>query len=111
MRATVAALSSILRVGIAGAQSATQTFVIRKDSDTVAVEHLTRTASTLTGDLQLFVEKTNVHYVLHLRADGTTETADVIDEAPNFFTGTIAFGAPSSSVRQSGAAGRLVRVS
>ena len=110
MRATVAALSGVLLVGIAAFQSGTQTFVIRTDPDTVAVEHLSRTANTLTGDLHLFEERTNVHYVLHLRTDGSTETAEVANEAPNFFTGMIVFGTPSVNIGQPGVAGRLVRV-
>jgi hypothetical protein len=110
MRATIAGLSGILLVGIAGFQSPTETFVIRTDADTVAVEHLTRTANTLTGDLHLSEERTNVHYVLHLRSDGSTEAAEVTNEAPNFFTGLIVFGNPSATVGRSGVAGRLVRV-
>jgi hypothetical protein len=110
MRANVAVLSGILLVGVSGLQSGTRTFVIRTDSDTVAVEQLTHTANTLTGDLHLFEEKTTVHYVLHLRADGSTETAEVTNEAPNFFTGRIVFGGPSVNGGQSGMAGRLVRV-
>ena len=110
MRATVAALSGVLLVGIAAFQSGTQTFVIRTDPDTVAVEHLSRTANTLTGDLHLFEERTNVHYVLHLRTDGSTETAEVANEAPNFFTGMIVFGTPSVNIGRPGVAGRLVRV-
>jgi|SRR5689334_19883856 hypothetical protein len=109
MRATVATLSAMFLVGAWGFQSEPQTFVVRTDADTVAVEHLTRTANTLTGDLHLFEEKTNVHYVLHLRPDGSTETAEVANERPNFFSGLIVFGAPVN-VGQSGAAQRLVRV-
>ncbi|MFL5614942.1 MAG: hypothetical protein ACJ796_14860 [Gemmatimonadaceae bacterium] len=110
MRAIIAAVSGILLMGLAESQSETQTFVIRTYTDTLAVEHLTRTANTLTGDLHLFVEQRDVHYVLHLRPDGSTESADVVDEAPNFFTGTILFGSPSGSLGQAGVAGRVVRV-
>jgi hypothetical protein len=109
MRSIVAALSGILLVGIAGSQSATETFVIRRGVDTVAVEEITRTPNTLTGDLHLFEERTNVHYVLHLRPDGSTETAEVANDAPNFFTGTVLFGSSFPSPGQAGVAGRVVR--
>lgn len=110
MRPIVTAVYGILLVGMSGSQSETQSFVIRALADTIAVEHLTRSASTLTGDLHLFSEQTDVHYVLHLRPDGLPETAEVVDERPNFFTGTIVFGTPSGGVGQTGMAGRLVRV-
>lgn len=110
MRATVPAFAGILLLG-ARFQSATQTFVIRTaDADTVAVEQITRTANTLTGDLKLLEEGATVHYVLHLRPDGSTEYTDVFNDAPNFYTGTIVFGSDSANVEQSGAGVRLVRV-
>jgi hypothetical protein len=110
MRAIITALSGILLVGASSFQSATETFVIRAEVDTVAVEQITRTPNTLTGDLHLVEEKTSVHYVMHLRSDGSTETAEVTDEAPNFFTGVILFGTPSVNVGLAGVAGRVVRV-
>jgi hypothetical protein len=109
MRATIAGFSGVLLVGIGAFQPGPQTFVIRSDIDTVAVEHLARTANTLTGDLHLSEEGTNVHYVLHLRSDGSAATAEVANEAPNFFTGMILFGDPSTNVGQAGVAGRVVR--
>jgi hypothetical protein len=64
----------------------------------------------LTGDLHLLEERNNVHYVLHLRTDGSTESAEVADESPNFFSGTIVFGAPPMTLGQSGARGRVATV-
>jgi hypothetical protein len=110
MRATLTAISGILLIGASRFQSATQTFVIRAEADTVAVEQLTRSADSLAGDLHLYEEKSRVHYVLHLRADGSTESAEVANEAPNFFTGTVLFGGPSGNMGQAGVAGRVVRV-
>jgi hypothetical protein len=63
-----------------------------------------------TGDLHLFEKRTNVHYVLHLRPDGSTETAEVANEAPNFFSGPSAFGGLPANVGRPGVTGRLVRV-
>jgi hypothetical protein len=110
MRATVAACSAILLSGVSGVQSETRTFVIRTDADTVAFEQITRTASTLTGDLTLRAEGTHIHYVLHLRPDGSTESAEVANESPGFFTGRIMFGAPSTTLEPSGAPERVVSV-
>lgn len=90
-------------IGMVGAlQSAPRTYVIRTATDTVAVERVARAGNTVTGDLQLFAERTNVHYVIHLRADGSAESADVVNEAPNFFTGTIAFGGSAATAVQQG---------
>ncbi|HKW48031.1 MAG TPA: hypothetical protein VJN70_11315 [Gemmatimonadaceae bacterium] len=110
MARVAAALSGILFCAVTGTQSETRNFVIRDEADSIAVEQTTRSANTLTGDLRLFQEGTNVHYVLHLRPDGSTESADVFNESPGFFTGTIVFGDPSASLGQSGAPGRVVRV-
>ena len=100
-RATIVGLSAMLLCGISGSQSETRTFVIRVNADTVAVEHVTRTATTLTGDLRLFEEPADVHYVLHLRPDGSTSSADVVNASPSFFSGTIVFGPPRVSLGDS----------
>src|SRR5689334_7610690 len=100
---------AILLGGASGSQSETRTFVIRTDADTVAAERVTVTANTLIGDLHLFEEGTDVHYTLHLRSDGSTGLAQVVDEKPNFFTGTILFGNPDENLGQAGVAGRVVR--
>ena len=99
----------ILLSGVSGFQSETRTFVIRVDADTLAVEHVTRSADSVTGDLRLPEDGTSLHYVLHLRPDGTTGLANVADESPGFFTGTILFGTPSGYLGQAGVAGRVVR--
>jgi hypothetical protein len=109
MRATIAGFSGALLIGLGALQPGTQTFVIRSEIDTVAVEHIARTANTLTGDLHLSEDATNVHYVLHLRSDGSAAAAEVADESPNFFTGMILFGDPSTNVGRAVVAGRVVR--
>jgi len=106
---SVAALGVLLS-GMTTRQAQTRTFVIRVDADTVATERITRSADTVTGDLHLFQEQTNVHYTLHLRPDGSTGSAEVFNEAPNFFTGTIVFGSTSQNLGQAGVAGRVARV-
>lgn len=93
-----------------GSQSESRTFVIRVDADTVAAERITSSADSVTGDLRLFSEQTNVHYILHLRPDGSTGSAQVFDEAPNFYTGTILFGSSSDNFGMPGVAGRVIRV-
>jgi hypothetical protein len=110
MRPTILAFAAILLSSISGAQSETRTFVIHTDADTVAFEQTTRTANALTGDLTLREEGTHVHYVLHLRPDGSTESAEVANESPGFFTGRIIFGAPSAVLEQSGAPERVASV-
>src|SRR5579884_536607 len=69
---------------VSGAQTASRKYVILSSSDTVAVEEVTRAGSTITGELHLLNEKASVHYVLHLRPDGATETADVVNDSPSF---------------------------
>lgn len=100
----------VLLGGVSGRQAETRTFVIRVDADTVAAERVTRTADSVVGDLHLFQEQTNVHYTLHLRPDGSVGSAEVFNEAPNFFTGTILFGSTSANLGQAGVAGRVARV-
>lgn len=110
LRLLSATTLGVLLGGVSGRQAETRTFVIRVDADTVATERITGTADSVTGDLHLFQEQTNVHYTLHLRPDGSVGSAVVFNEAPNFFTGTFLFGPPSANLGQAGVAGRVARV-
>jgi hypothetical protein len=86
-------------------QQTTTTFAITDadGGDTVAVEQLSRTPSTVTGDVSLPQQQAHVHYVLHLGSDGIARSVEVINDARNFFTGTIAF---DSGSREPSTAGR-----
>ena len=83
-------------------QTSSKQYVISTPSDTVAIERVTRAGNTLTGDMRLVAGKTSLHYVLHLRPDGSAESADIVNEASGFFTGTIAFGGAAASLAQQG---------
>ncbi|MDB4877388.1 MAG: hypothetical protein JWM41_3834 [Gemmatimonadetes bacterium] len=86
-------------------QAATISFVTTDDKDTIAVEQITRTAATLTGDLGLVQQGTHTHYVVHLRTDGSPERVEVINDARGFFTGTIAFDAIARNSARAGGGG------
>lgn len=89
-------------------QATPTTFVIQSDVDTIVAERITRTPTTITGDLRLYQEGGRAHYVVHLRADGSAETVEVRNDRPNFFTGTFAFsGVAASAARASAPTGAV----
>jgi hypothetical protein len=87
-------LSFLSLAAHASAQTATpSTFVITNGSDTVAVEHFTARAGSLTGDLRLMQGQQPIHvnYELTLRPDGSASRVKTVDDSPNMFSGYIAF--------------------
>jgi hypothetical protein len=76
---------------IAAAQPSSASFVVTSGTDTIAVETFSSTPAALTGTLRLPQQQARARYVIHLRPDGSIAEADVTDDAPNFFSGTITF--------------------
>ena len=117
MNFLVRAAAAVVSVSsIAAAQAGTTaTFVITNGMDTVAVERFTRSATALTGDLRLvqLPASLHVHYASTLRPDGSSSRVDVIDDAPNFFTGVVVFDASSMLAARSelGALNDRIRMS
>jgi len=100
----------------ASAQLSTgSTFIITGEQDTVAVERFTRTSTALIGDLRLVQQpqSLHVHYTVSFRPDGSPTRVEIIDDAPNFFTGTVVFDAKSMMAVQAeiGALNDRVRMS
>jgi len=90
---------------LANAQLAgVSTFVVTSGDDTVAVERVTRTSNSLTGDLRLAgpqpQRNLHAHYVATLRPDGGASRVDVIDDMPGFFTGVLVFDGSAMAAAQ-----------
>ena len=86
-----AVLSLVYHLPSASAQQHSATFVVTSGLDTVAAETFTTTPASLTGNLRLPQQNTVARYAILLYPDGSIAEADVQDDAPNYFSGTIAF--------------------
>lgn len=87
----------------AGAQLAnTSTFVATRGPDTIAVERVVRTGTSLTGDLRLPTAQhsPHAHYAVALRPDGSAARIDIIDDSPNCFTGILVFDGAARSAAE-----------
>jgi hypothetical protein len=106
MKKHILAAASLAVFAIAprtGAQLATtSTYVVTRGADTVAIERVTRTGSSLVGDLRLpqGERSMHAHYTVALRPDGGAARVDVIDDVPNFFTGILVFDGAGMSAAQ-----------
>lgn len=85
------ALGLALQAPRVHAQAHSPSFVVTSGADTIAVESFTTAPAALTGSLRLPQQQAFARYVIHLRPDGSVAEADVMDDAPNFFSGTITF--------------------
>ena len=88
---TSVALLLLLQAPIAPAQARAASFIVTSGMDTIAVESFAATSASLTGTLRLPQQQASARYVIRLRPDGSVAEAEVMDDAPNFFSGTITF--------------------
>ena len=88
---TQLALALVLGAPVALAQAHSASFVVTSGQDTIAVENVNATSGALTGMLRLPQQQARARYVIHLRPDGGIAEANVMDDAPNFFSGAITF--------------------
>lgn len=85
------ALGLVFPASLARAQAHSASFVVTSGADTIAVESFSTTPGAMTGNLRLPQQQAAARYVIRLRPDGAIAEAEVMDDAPNFFSGTITF--------------------